>query len=94
LRRIAADAKALFAMEQLREKPRAPAQVYLERAIANLIDLRMRMADNLHDETLRISSLSSASIYAEDGARRGSAKYGAGIGGLVESATTCDLKKW
>lgn len=94
LRRIASDAKALFAMEQLREKPASSAQVYLERAIANLVDLRARMADNLHDESLRISSLSSASIYAGDGTRPGPAKYGAGIGGLVESATTCDLKKW
>jgi transitional endoplasmic reticulum ATPase len=82
LRRIVMDAHALFAMDRIAGEANVTQQVYLTRAIANLIALRAKMADNLADESLRITSLSGALKVKP-------AKYGAGIGGLVEW-NSCD----
>jgi transitional endoplasmic reticulum ATPase len=77
LRRVVSDAHSLYAMDRIARRDLASAQAYVERAIDSLIALRAKMADNLADESLRITSLSRA-LDAKK------ARYGAGIGGLVE----------
>jgi transitional endoplasmic reticulum ATPase len=81
IRRIVGDVRSLHAMDHIGGKPELPAQTYFERAVARLIDIRAKMADNLDDESLRIASLTDASGL-QTTAKRG--KYGAGIGGIVE----------
>lgn len=54
LRRLAGDAKLLYAADVVAGRPLASAQDYMERAIAELVDLRGTMATHLADETLRI----------------------------------------
>jgi transitional endoplasmic reticulum ATPase len=87
LRRIVGDAKSLYAIDVIGGKPIGRTEDYLKTAVANLVALRAKMADNLHDESLRITSLSNVSVYGDSSkeakARRG-AKYGAGVGGIAE----------
>ncbi|WP_296615438.1 ATP-binding protein [Sphingomonas sp.] len=82
LRRVVADAMAFFAADRLSGRPINEAAGYLVRAIDEIRDSRGRMADNLGDESLRLA----------DTPMRG--KYAAGIGGLVETNSTCQLIGW
>ncbi len=82
LRRVVGDARAYYTADQLAGRSGGTAQAYLARAIAELIATRARMADNLRDESLRV------------GRGATSAKYGAGIGGLVEACSSCAVKGW
>ncbi len=82
LRRITTDALAWFAADDAAGRKPASAQDYLSRAICELIATRAVMADNLRDESLRVGKITAR------------AKYGMGIGGLVESSTACVTKGW
>jgi transitional endoplasmic reticulum ATPase len=82
LRRIAGDARTYHAADELAGDTIASAQAYLLQAITDLIETRARMADNLRDENLRIGNMSTR------------AKYGEGIGGLVEADTKCVVSGW
>ncbi len=55
LRRIAGDAKALYAYELSRGRPTGEANEYLQTAINNIIADRNRMADTLGDDSVRIN---------------------------------------
>jgi transitional endoplasmic reticulum ATPase len=86
LRRVVADAKALFAVDEKYGRPLGSADHYLEQAIVDLIATRKRMADKLHDDDLRIGA-------AQELPKRG--KYAQGIGGLVEAKSgACTVKEW
>lgn len=82
LRRVVADAHAFYGQDEILGRPYASAQAYLARAVGELVATRARMAENLNDETLRV------------GGAPVRAKYGAGIGGLVESSANCAVKGW
>lgn len=82
LRRVVGDAHSLYAADSLGGRETGRAQDYLHRAMTELVTMRDRMARHFRDDSLRI------------GSPRASTKYGAGIGGLVESATSCALMKW
>jgi ATP-dependent 26S proteasome regulatory subunit len=59
LRRIHADARALFLADKARGKPTATAQKYLARSIEAVITTRADMAVNLADDSLRIRTTTS-----------------------------------
>lgn len=80
LRRIAADAKSLYAADLIREREPTTATEYLKRAVENVVSVRNRMADSLGDESLRVGEPKKA-------------KYGSGVGGAAEMGT-CAGKDW
>ncbi len=82
LRRVVGDARTFLAAAVISGSVVSNSETYLERAISELIGTRDRMADNLRDESLRIGTISSK------------AKYGQGIGGVVEAETSCTVKGW
>lgn len=84
LRRIVADAKAFHAVDQVAGLNMAGAEDYLRKAIEATIESRNRMADNLNDESMRVGAAIGTST----------AKYGSGIGGVVEAVSSCDSKHW
>jgi transitional endoplasmic reticulum ATPase len=92
LRRVVSDARALHAIDVMAETSPRSAQMLLGQAIADLIDLRARMAENLHDESLRITSLSTAAGPTDKKGR--TAKYGAGIGGMAAACEACIVASW
>jgi transitional endoplasmic reticulum ATPase len=61
LRRVIADAKALHAADHMAGAPIASAQLYIERALVDLIATRDRMAHHLRDESLRVGALRTSS---------------------------------
>ena len=61
LRRVANDAKNLFAADRIHGREARSAENYLEKAISNLKTTRERMANVLADESLRIHDASSHS---------------------------------
>jgi transitional endoplasmic reticulum ATPase len=54
LRRVVADAKALYAMDLVQRQPVASGAVYVERAVRDILASRAAMAANLADPTLRV----------------------------------------
>lgn len=54
LRRIAGDAKALYAADRIKNRRVETGTQYVERAVGNIVVVRNRMADSLDDETLRV----------------------------------------
>ena len=82
LRRITGDARTFHGADVIAQRKQSTAQQYLTRAVEELIATRTRMADNLRDESLRIGTVSYK------------AKYGEGIGGVVEVCTHCAVKGW
>jgi AAA+ superfamily predicted ATPase len=76
LRRIAGDAKALYASDKVRERKLHSASEYLRRAIDNVVAVRSRMADSLGDESLRV------------GEPRKKSKYATGGGGMAAAGTS------
>ncbi len=54
LRRLIGDAKALYASDLVAARPPALAAAYLERAVAEIVAVRNRMADGMGDERLRL----------------------------------------
>jgi transitional endoplasmic reticulum ATPase len=82
LRRVIADAQSLDAMDKIMNKRQQIPREYLLSAIRELIETRAAMADNLNDDSLRLGSIMPP------------AKYGLGIGGLVESKSACVASQW
>lgn len=82
LRRITGDAKCLYAADQVKGRATTTAQAYLERAVANLVAVRGRMADVLGDDNLRI------------GDQKAKPKYGLGMGGMAEMSVSCKTNGW
>ncbi|WP_296615444.1 ATP-binding protein [Sphingomonas sp.] len=82
LRRVMADAMAYFAADEVAGRPTQTGDAYLVRAIEELIATRKRMAELLHDDSLRL------------GGSKNRDKYAMGIGGLVEASSSCSLIGW
>ncbi len=81
LRRIAGDAKALFAADKVHKRALQTGTEYVKRAVDNIVTTRGRMASSLGDESLRV------------GEDRKKVKYGTGAGGMAQSAT-CVAGGW
>lgn len=73
LRRVANEAKALYAIDVVRQKPAQSATAYVLAAVEALVALRETMAVNLRDDRLRLRDHTAAN----------SAGYAAGLGGLA-----------
>jgi ATP-dependent 26S proteasome regulatory subunit len=84
LRRIVGDARTYYAADKIAKRKPSAVQAYLERSIDTIVATRARMADSLHDETLRAGRTSD----------KPRAKYGAGIGGLAAATVSCQTKFW
>ncbi len=63
LRRVAGDAKSLYASDLVASRPAAAAAEYVRRAVENIMDLRSQMADSLGDETLRLKGGKTSSYF-------------------------------
>ena len=81
LRRIAGDAKSLYAADLTRERKLDTANGYLQRAVDTLVVTRNRMAHLLGDDNMRVG---------EDRKER----YGMGVGGMAEMNVSCKTTGW
>jgi AAA+ superfamily predicted ATPase len=82
LRRVAGDAKSLYAADIVHGRKLATANDYLHLAVDQLVAIRTRMADILGDESLRI------------GGSGQKPKYGLGLGGMAEMGVSCKTRGW
>lgn len=80
LRRIAADAKSLYAADLVRNREAQAANDYLQRAVHNVVSVRARMAEALGDANLLVGEPRKA-------------KYGSGVGGAAQMGT-CPAPGW
>lgn len=83
LRRLAVDARSLYAADMVRQRPIGTANTYMRQAIASIIEVRRRMAQSLGDASLRI-----------DAKQHGSSRYGDGVGGLAETGACSVESGW
>ena len=74
LRRVANDAKALYAADVVRQRAVRATEAYVADAVAAIVDVRARMATCLRDESLRLRD-------PLDG--RETRRYASGIGGMA-----------
>lgn len=81
LRRIAGDAKSLYAADLTRERKLDTANGYLQRAVDTLVVTRNRMADLLGDDNMRVG----------EGRKE---RYGLGMGGMAEMGVSCKTRGW
>ncbi|MEJ0037953.1 MAG: AAA family ATPase [Gammaproteobacteria bacterium] len=82
LRRIATDAKALYASDKVNKRTTRQGTDYVKRAVDNIMASRSRMASSLGDESLRV------------GEDRKKSKYGMGAGGMAQISVCGISKDW
>ncbi|MEJ1964530.1 MAG: ATP-binding protein [Gammaproteobacteria bacterium] len=82
LRRIASDAKALFAADTVNKRTIRAGTDYVKSAVDNIMATRSRMANSLGDESLRV------------GEDRKKSKYGMGAGGMAQISVCGISKDW
>ncbi|MEJ1964532.1 MAG: ATP-binding protein [Gammaproteobacteria bacterium] len=82
LRRIASDAKALYAADKVNKRAIRLGTEYIKAAVDNIMSTRSRMANSLGDESLRV------------GEDRKKSKYGMGAGGMAQISVCGISKDW
>jgi transitional endoplasmic reticulum ATPase len=82
LRRIAGDAKALYAADRVNKRATQAGTEYVKSAVDNIMATRSRMATTLGDESLRV------------GEDRKKSKYGMGAGGMAQISVCGISKDW